>query len=48
MSAIQSQNKAISDLYKVQEFLLTQLQIEPVQEQGLFPEIKKSKNEKPN
>lgn len=48
MVAIQNQNKAITDLYKVQEYLMAQLQLEVVPEQPLFVETKKPKNEKPN
>ena len=48
ITAIQNQNKAIADLYKVQEYLLDQLQLDVAPEQPLFFEAKKPKNEKPN
>lgn len=48
MTAIQNQNKAITDLYKIQEYLLGQLQMDAAPEQPLFIETKKTKNEKPN
>lgn len=52
MIAIQSQQKTIADLYKVQEFLLAQLQAEltaaSTAEPSLFVDVKKNKNEKPN
>jgi len=48
MTAIQNQNKAITDLYKIQEYLLGQLQMDAAPEQPLFVETKKTKNEKPN
>lgn len=48
ITAIQNQNKAIADLYKVQEYLLGQLQLDVAPEQPLFFEAKKPKNEKPN
>lgn len=48
MTAIQNQNKAISDLYKIQEYLMGQLQLDVAPEQPLFIDTKKPKNEKPN
>lgn len=47
ISAIDSQNKAISDLYTVQEYLLKRLKTDSDLESSL-PTISKPKTEKPN
>lgn len=47
ITAVANQNKAISDLYTVQEFLLKQMKNGLETEQKL-PDINKTKREKPN
>ena len=47
MTEIQNQNKAISDLYTVQEFLLKNLK-KDVELESKLPDINKTKREKPN
>jgi hypothetical protein len=47
ISAIDNQNKAISDLYTVQEYLLKKLKTDSDMDSGL-PSMTKTKTEKPN
>jgi hypothetical protein len=47
ISAIDNQNKAISDLYTVQEFLLKKIKADTDLDSSL-PAVKKTKTEKPN
>jgi asparagine synthetase A len=49
ISAVANQNKAISDLYTVQEFLLKQMKLDlSAPEETKLPDINKVKREKPN
>ena len=49
ITAVANQNKAISDLYTVQEFLLKQTKVDlSAPEENKLPEINKVKKEKPN
>jgi len=48
ITAVANQNKAISDLYTVQEFLLKQMKNGLESEEQKLPDINKSKREKPN
>jgi hypothetical protein len=48
ISAIDNQNKAISDLYTVQEFLLKKLRTDSADLESSLPTINKPKTEKPN
>lgn len=47
ITAVANQNKAISDLYTVQEFLLKQVKNE-VEMEAKLPDLNKAKREKPN
>lgn len=47
VTAVANQNKAISDLYTVQEFLLKNLK-QDVELESKLPDINKTKREKPN
>lgn len=47
ITAVANQNKAISDLYTVQEFLLKQMKNE-VEMEAKLPDLNKVKREKPN
>lgn len=47
VTAVANQNKAISDLYTVQEFLLKNLKND-IELESKLPEINKTKREKPN
>lgn len=47
VTAVANQNKAISDLYTVQEFLLKNLK-KDVELESKLPDINKTKREKPN
>jgi len=48
ITAVANQNKAISDLYAVQEFLLKQMKNEVELEANKLPDLNKIKREKPN
>lgn len=48
ITAVANQNKAISDLYTVQEFLLKQMKNEVELEANKLPDLNKIKREKPN
>jgi hypothetical protein len=47
ITAVANQNKAISDLYTVQEFLLKQMKNE-LETESKLPDLNKAKKEKPN
>lgn len=47
ITAVANQNKAISDLYTVQEFLLKKVKNE-VEAESKLPDLNKTKREKPN